>query len=188
MLKHGDICPVCGQGHVEEKVINGRFKYKGKECVISDYHIFACGICKEELVCPESLNKSEKILTDFRRQVDGLLISDEIKAIRKRLGKTQKTLAEMLNVGEKTFARYENGQVTQSKSMDTLLRALNIYPDLLDSIKSGGKTGNDYDYTIIEVATVSTLELDKYDITYPSVRFDDEQVDAANDTYAAIAA
>lgn len=49
MLKHGDACPVCGQGPVEEKVINETFHYKGEECIIDDYHIFVCGICKEVL-------------------------------------------------------------------------------------------------------------------------------------------
>src|SRR3989338_10611728 len=98
MLKHGDTCPVCGQGPIEEKVINKTFKYKGKECIIQDYHIFACDICDETLVSHESLEGSEKTLTDFRHRIDGLLTSGEILAIRKRLGKTQKVMAEMLDV------------------------------------------------------------------------------------------
>ncbi|MBI5234996.1 MAG: type II toxin-antitoxin system MqsA family antitoxin [Deltaproteobacteria bacterium] len=188
MLKHGDTCPVCGQGPVEEKVVNEPFKYKGREYVIPDYHIFACGVCKEELVSHESLKTSEKTLTDFRRKIDGLLTSDEIKAIRKRLGKTQKKLAEMLDVGEKTFARYENGQVTQSKIMDLFLRGLEVYPDLLDSIKFGKQAGNDYEYETVDAQFMPAIKRSNDEIQYQIEK--DEQADSVHkdDACAAIAA
>lgn len=177
MIKDRDICLVCGQGKMSEHVITEVFTYKKQECSISDYHIFRCDKCAEEFVSPKSLKESEKMLTDFRRKVDGLLTSGEIKAIRKRLGKTQKELAKMLEVGEKTFARYENGQVTQSRSMDWCLRALDVHPDLFDTIKFGGTHGNDYKYTVIDVKFVFTLKRDKSEYKYPYMYFGDEQVE-----------
>lgn len=174
MIKDGDICLVCGHGKMSELLITEVFTYKKHECKIPDYRIFRCDKCAEEFVSPKSLKESEKMLTDFRRKIDGLLTSDEIKAIRKKLGKTQKELAEMLDVGEKTFARYENGQVTQGRPMDFILRALDVHPDLIDSIKSGEKVGAGYDYKVIDVESVSTKEWYKYAIKYPPVPFDDE--------------
>lgn len=167
MIKDRDICLICGQGMMSERVITEVFTYKEQVCKIEDYHIFKCDKCEEELVSPKSLRESEKTLTDFRRTVDGLLTSDEIKAIRKKLGATQKELAEMLEVGEKTFARYENGQVTQSRAMDFTLRALNMHPNLLHSIKLGRKADTDFfGYKVIAVQSVSTREWGKYSIKY----------------------
>ncbi len=62
------------------------------------------------------------------RAKDGFLTDLDIKRIRKKLGLTQKEMAEKLGVGEKNFARYENLSVRQSRSMDNLLRILDRYP------------------------------------------------------------
>lgn len=187
MLKHGDTCPVCGQGTVKEKVVNEAFKYKGNECVIPDYHIFVCDVCEEELVGHESLKGSEKTLTDFRRKIDGLLTSDEIRAIRKRLGKTQKELAEMLDVGGKTFARYENGQVTQSRIMDSFLRMLDECPDLPDRIKAA-KTETGYKSTTLEIEPMTWHEWTGNEIQYQNLQFDEESAEEDNSYAGADAA
>lgn len=134
MYKNGSKCSICGIGKISEKTISEKFEYKGKSLVIPDYHVYACDKCEEEIVDPKTLRATEKVLTDFRRRVDGLLASDEIKAIRKKLGKTQAEMAEWLGVGEKNFARYENGQVTQSKTMDLLLRILGKFPNILNNL------------------------------------------------------
>ncbi len=64
-----------------------------------------------------------------RERVQGGFLTDlDIKRIRKKLGMTQKEMAEKLGVGEKNFARYENLSVRQSKAMDNLLRILDKYP------------------------------------------------------------
>lgn len=184
MIKNGDICLVCGQGKLSERVITEVFTYKEQECKIADYHIFKCDQCAEEFVSPKTLRESEKALTDFRRNIDGLLTSDEIIAIRKKLGATQKELAEMLEVGEKTFARYENGQVTQSRAMDFTLRALNMHPNLLNNIKLGKKAETGYaGYKVIAVQSVTSREWGKYPIKYPLLTLIDEygkECDAAD--------
>ncbi len=131
MYKTGDSCPVCGEGKLSDKVTVERFEYKGQKLLVPDYLVYECGVCSEEFVARKTLNKTEKILTDFRREVDGLLTSEEIKAIRTKLGKTQTAMATLLGVGEKNFARYENGRVTQSKSMDLLLRMIDEAPYIL---------------------------------------------------------
>lgn len=149
MLKTNDICPVCDRGKLAEQVIVEKFSYKGKKLLIEDYHIFNCDICGEEIVSQKSLKKSERVLTDFRRRVDGLLVSGEIKAIRKKLCMTQIEMAEYLGVAEKTFARYENGQVTQSKAMDLLLRLIDYVPNALPIVK--GFISRQLTYEVLEV-------------------------------------
>ncbi|MBI3585254.1 MAG: type II toxin-antitoxin system MqsA family antitoxin [Nitrospinae bacterium] len=140
MYKKGDICPICGEGILSERLITEEFKYKGHILQVPNYHIFICNVCNEELVNRKTLKTTEKLLTDFRRRIDGLFTSDEIRSIRVKLGKTQTEMAALLGVGKKNFARYENGKVTQSKAMDLLLRVLDKDPLMLSKIQEREKT------------------------------------------------
>ncbi|MBI5588366.1 MAG: type II toxin-antitoxin system MqsA family antitoxin [Deltaproteobacteria bacterium] len=169
MLKKDDLCPICGTGKISEQVISKNFKYKGHKITISDYHVFVCNVCKEAIVHPKTLKITEKILTDYRRKIDGLLTSDEIKSIRLKLGKTQAELATLLDVGEKNFARYENGQVTQSKTMDWLLRLLNIDPHILSKIKVKEQTDSDYIYSMVKKLSLSISGWNSKPFRYPEV-------------------
>lgn len=135
MYKTGQSCVVCGKGQLTRKVIQEVFEYKGKKKTVSNYCVYECNKCKEVLVDSKTIRSKEKILTDIRREIDGLLTSSEIVQIRKNLGKTQQEMAKIFGVGEKNFARYENGQVTQSKPMDNLLRVLDKYPIVLNIFK-----------------------------------------------------
>ena len=62
---------------------------------------------------------------------EGYLTDEDIKRIRKKLGLTQKAMAVKLGVGLKTFARYENLSVHQSRTMDNLLRILDQFPEVM---------------------------------------------------------
>lgn len=134
MYTNGQECPICGKPTIEKKTIEEKFEYKGRHLVVPDYIVFACSSCGEELIGKETLKKTEKVIRDFQRETDGLLTSDQIKRGRTSLGFTQESFASLLGVGEKNFARYESGKVTQSKSMDNLLRIIFEYPFTLDAI------------------------------------------------------
>jgi len=135
MHKAGDKCPICGIGKIGEKVLRKTFEYKHKSYTIPDYQTFMCDTCGESFTSNEASKRIEKELTDFRRSVDGLLTSHQIKILRKKLGKTQEEMATLLKVAPKTFARYENGQVTQSRIMDQFLRSLDAYPIIIRSLE-----------------------------------------------------
>ena len=96
--------------------------------------VYECAACGEALVDPASSKKASKLLRDFGREVDGLLSATDIKRIRKKLRLTQEQMAEVCGGGLKGFARYESGQVMQSKGMDNLLRILDEFPLALDII------------------------------------------------------
>lgn len=96
-----------------------------------DYQIFECPACGEAVVEKNSVRRAEKLLKDFGRQVDGLLTAVDIKRVRRKLHLTQEQMATVLGGGLKSFARYENGQVVQSKAMDNLLRILDCFPESL---------------------------------------------------------
>jgi HTH-type transcriptional regulator/antitoxin MqsA len=132
--KKGDSCTACATGRLKRKVITETFNYKGKRLEVPDYTVFSCGSCGEEFVDEKTMKETEKRIRDFQRSVDGLLTSSEIKAIRKRLGKTQEEMGELFRMGKKSFVRYENGQMTQSGPLDILLRLLDRNPSLLKSL------------------------------------------------------
>ncbi|SDT87874.1 type II toxin-antitoxin system MqsA family antitoxin [Desulfobacula phenolica] len=135
MFKHNDICPICGSGKLKENNVTETFEYKGQIKEIQNYVVFECSECNESVVDQKTLKKAEKILRDFHREVDGLLTSTEIKTIRKALGFTQKDFGLILGGGEKSFARYESCVVTQSKSMDNLIRIVNEKPEVIEIIQ-----------------------------------------------------
>ena len=65
-----------------------------------------------------------RILDDARARHMGLLTSDDLKSIRSRLGRTQKQMCALLQIGEKTWNRWEFGRERPSKSLNVLLCAL----------------------------------------------------------------
>lgn len=55
----------------------------------------------------------------------GLMQPEEIKALRTRLGLTQKEISELLQIGEKSWSRWETGRERPSRSMNILIMSLN---------------------------------------------------------------
>ena len=54
----------------------------------------------------------------------GLVSNEELKVLRNRLGLTQKQISELLQIGEKTYTRWESGRERPSRSLNLLLCAL----------------------------------------------------------------
>jgi HTH-type transcriptional regulator / antitoxin MqsA len=135
-MRGGSKCTLCKKGSLKRKVIDETFSYKGKKITIHNFVIFECDYCEDEIVAPESLKSSRKVLKDHQRRVDGLLTSSEIKGIREKLDRKQEEFAKLLGMSVKTFTRYENGYVTQSRSVDKQIRLLNYlfdnYPHALE--------------------------------------------------------
>ncbi len=128
-------CPICGAGSLKNEVKTETFTYKGESKDIPNYITWSCSECGEAIVDNESLKASGKLLKDFQREVDGLLTGAQIKAIRLKLGLKQAQLANIIGGGEKSVARYEASQISQSKGMDNLLRILDAYPQTLNVIR-----------------------------------------------------
>jgi DNA-binding transcriptional regulator YiaG len=74
----------------------------------------------EELLTEEAV---EMIETTKARYM-GLLLPEEIKSLRQRLGLTQKRMSELLQSGEKSYTRWETGAGRPSRMVNLLLRLL----------------------------------------------------------------
>lgn len=132
-LINGMICPVCEDGVLVEARKKVKFAYKGVESNVEG-RVFGCDQCGESFWDPKDERAIERMLTDERRKIDGLLTSDQIRSIRESFGFTQAQFARALGVGEKNFARYETGASMQGKTTDQLLRILMQLPKALELI------------------------------------------------------
>lgn len=150
-------CPICGIGALTKKIGNETFEYKGQSTTITNYVTYVCAECGEAIVDNATLKESGKKLKDFQRKVNGLLTGQQIKAIRVKLGLTQEQLADIAGGGLKSLARYESGQICQSKGMDNLLRILDAYPHTLNIIKKHDMTTM-FSNKVIYIADVITKE------------------------------
>lgn len=115
-----EYCDACGK-EVETKIITRQetLKVCGEDITI-DAQILVCAQCGEELFC-EELDSATLVnaYNEYRRK-HKLLLPDEIKKIREQYGLSQRSFAKLLNWGDKTICRYENGSV-QDKAHNSLL-------------------------------------------------------------------
>ena len=115
-----EYCDACGK-EVETKIISrqGTFNVCGEDITI-EAQVMVCAECGEELFC-EELDSATLVnaYNEYRRK-HKLLLPDEIKKIREKYGLSQRSFAKLLNWGDKTICRYENGSV-QDKAHNSLL-------------------------------------------------------------------
>ena len=113
-------CEECGR-EVETKVIIKRETYDVcGESIEVDAQVLVCAECGEEFYCEELDNATLiKAYNEYRRR-HKLLLPEEIKKIREQYGLSQRSFAKLLNWGDKTICRYENGSI-QDKAHNSLL-------------------------------------------------------------------
>ncbi|MBI3757946.1 MAG: type II toxin-antitoxin system MqsA family antitoxin [Deltaproteobacteria bacterium] len=135
-LAEGMHCAQCGKPGLTFRRQPEIFTYKGVTLQIDNYGVFACPICGEEYLDHVLIQETEPQIRNWQRQVDGLLTTEEIKAIRKKIGVSQAEFSRVLGGGPKSFAKYETGVVNQSAAMDQLLRLIRDVPGVWENLKA----------------------------------------------------
>jgi len=74
----------------------------------------------EWLITPEA----EQILETAKARHMGLMLPEELLALRQRLGLSQRQIGELLKIGAKSWTRWESGAQRPSQSINLLLRLL----------------------------------------------------------------
>jgi DNA-binding transcriptional regulator YiaG len=69
--------------------------------------------------------EAEAMVENAKARHMGLMLPHELLALRQRLGLSQQVLGELLQIGAKSWSRWETGRQRPSRSMNLLLRALN---------------------------------------------------------------
>ena len=129
-------CPVCGKGHLEERIITDRFEYPESEkrtitIVAENVPVKVCTACHESFSGPDAANIHHRAIG----LALGLLTPEKICAIRERLGLGQANFAELLGISEETISLWERGRLLQNKAMDRYLRLLDLHPDNVSALR-----------------------------------------------------
>jgi HTH-type transcriptional regulator/antitoxin MqsA len=149
MNKSDLICPVCEEGHLHEATFADDFKHGDSTIHVEGLECFVCKSCGADPVFKDQIRRNHLRVADAKRSVDGLLIGEQIKAIRAEHGLSQSDAAELFGGGANAFSKYERGDVIQSKSMDKLLRLASKYPLIVLELGelAGIQTAIDEEYT-----------------------------------------
>lgn len=120
-MKTKELCSICGEGHVTDHVDQVESEYRGHKALLP-LHYQLCDACHSDSAGAKESKLNKRALLAFRKSVDGLLTGIEICALREKYKLTQAQAAKLFGGGPVAFSKYENDDVSQSESMDTLLR------------------------------------------------------------------
>lgn len=113
-------CEQCGR-EVETNIIIKKEVYDVcGEPIEVDARILVCADCGEEFFCEELDHETLSGAYNEYRRRHKLLSPEEIRKIREQYGLSQRSFAKLLNWGDKTICRYENGSI-QDKVHNSLL-------------------------------------------------------------------
>lgn len=118
-----ELCPICGEGHVTSLVEMVESEYKGQTTMLPS-HYRLCDACHSDFAGAKEGKLNKRAIMAFRKSVDGLLTGAEICALREKYKLTQTQAAKLFGGGPVAFSKYENDDVSQSESMDSLLRLI----------------------------------------------------------------
>tara|TARA_B100000609_G_scaffold197123_1_gene193934 strand:+ start:1443 stop:1991 length:549 start_codon:yes stop_codon:yes gene_type:complete len=134
-MKDGAKCTICGGGVLHETKVDEVLRYKGQSKELTGLTAYLCDTCEDGFFDKESEKHMNKQFADLKREVEGLLTSDEIKRIRKTHALSQEHFSELLGMSPKTIARYENGIVVQSPGVDRMLRMIRDIPQNMSFLR-----------------------------------------------------
>lgn len=115
----GENCPHCAVSLEEIEVVD-EIVLNEDESIFARVPVFACPSCDFRLMG----DGAEEIRDAAVRTHRNLLTAADIRSIRSRLGFSRREFSEAFGIRPASLERWENGRLVQSKSNDTLLRAL----------------------------------------------------------------
>jgi putative zinc finger/helix-turn-helix YgiT family protein len=114
-----EVCPRC-HGVLREVEVKEVIPVEGGAEVSVRVPVLNCAACDFMLTD----KRAEEIRDAGVRLHKGLLTAKQIKDIRDNLGFSRREFSEAFGIPPASMERWENGRLIQSKSNDTLLRAL----------------------------------------------------------------
>jgi putative zinc finger/helix-turn-helix YgiT family protein len=118
-------CPICGKGELQR--ITGDYETRFVDDAARERELKVRAVTREECSnCGEVFldDDATKKVESARLQAMRRLAPIEIKAFREKLGRTQTAMANLLGLGEKSYARWESGAYIQNAASDRYLRLL----------------------------------------------------------------
>lgn len=122
------VCPICEEGALTIREGCNETEYKGVKGSVRFFYE-ECDVCGSEQAGASLCLKNKRLMMAFRKQVDGLLSGEEVRALRERLKLKQSEAARVFGGGPTAFSKYESDDVAQSAAMDKLLRVADAVPE-----------------------------------------------------------
>ena len=137
------MCASCESSDVREVVGDRTIKVGAYSVTIPAARHMVCNSCDEAYQTGEQAKELDAAVIEARRRHEGLLSGGDIRRIRLSVSLSQADLENALGIGPKTLVRWENNTSIQSKSIDDVLRLIELDPDnlrLLVRIRSAART------------------------------------------------
>jgi putative zinc finger/helix-turn-helix YgiT family protein len=129
-------CPACGHNKLRREVGDFASQFedsagKVREVVVNGITKDICESCGEFVLSEGDEDK----ISAAQRAAMGLLSAHDLEAFRKRLGKSQEEMSELLGLGKRTWCRWESNDHFQSESFDRYLRLLMFVPANIQALE-----------------------------------------------------
>lgn len=108
--------------------------YKGQSATVQMPGWY-CRDSGESIHTGADMKVSDKALKELKIKVEKLLLPEEIRRIRTKLGLTQREAGDVIGGGPNAFQKYESGEVLLSKGMSNFLRVLEKHPEEVAKLK-----------------------------------------------------
>ncbi|ENX25869.1 hypothetical protein F891_03080 [Acinetobacter sp. CIP 101966] len=148
-------CVMCDEGLLTKKTVIDNVDFKGQVLKVPNTHL-ECNLCGCIELDNEYMKVNNRALNIEKKKALNLFTGSEIKEIRESLRLSQSEASAIFGGGKVAFSKYENDDVIQSKSMNTLIGAANRIPDLLpylisqSSLSNSPKFQGDYEDVYLE--------------------------------------
>jgi HTH-type transcriptional regulator/antitoxin MqsA len=93
-----------------------------------------CDASDESIHTGKDMKASDRALNRLKASIDGLLLPEEIKRIRKKLHLTQEVAGELIGGGPRAFQKYEAGDLLPSRAISSALVLLDRDPSGLSEL------------------------------------------------------
>jgi HTH-type transcriptional regulator/antitoxin MqsA len=104
--------------------------YKGRSIEIEMPGWYAEGV-EDGIHSGDDMKVSDRALHRMKAQAEGLLLPEEVRRIRRKLGLSQREAGLVIGGGPNAFQKYEAGDVLASHAISSALRVLDAHPDAL---------------------------------------------------------
>ncbi len=134
MSIHNSYCKACGEGILTQKNRIREIPYKDTILKVKEV-LFECEECGAQPSTTSLMRDHRRAITAAKKQYDELLSGQKIRKIREDLGIDQAEAHQLFGGGPTAFSKYENNDVIQSESMDTLLRLVHMSRLTFENLK-----------------------------------------------------
>lgn len=132
MIEPADVCPECGSAMLRD-VRPRVLTYKGNSKTV-EMPGWYCEGCPESIHSGADMEVSDHAIRRLKAKAENLLLPEQVRAVRKKLGLTQKRAGELIGGGANAFFKYERGEIVPSQAVSNLLRVLDADPAGLNTL------------------------------------------------------